>query len=468
MKRSIRFLLAAAMAFGVGASAAKADPTAEKIKKLRDTVGGSLVAVQYEYSDPLSGPSPGTLRGIVINDDGWVLTSESLLPSITLDSRIQNIKIVVPSQSLKEVEATLVGRDPANRLAYFKPNEPHGVPAFDFSTAREPAIGEEVAAIGLLNRDTGYEPEIAVARISSILRWPVTRYLTRPQSLTPAGSIVVDMEGRAVGLIDAQPPVITAVQGPQGSQQISIPRDQAFSMAPAAKLGAAVKELVTITRKTKGWLGIAQLEAAPKTICDRLDIEGKGAIMVVQLIADGPAEKAGVQRGDIIVKIDGEPIELGPTPQSTVQRLDIPMQGRRAGEKIAFDVRRAGVEGFVPHSVEVELIPLPKSAEEADIAPSQQLGLLIRDLVEMDKFSQTLAEDTTGVVVQGVQPGAPGARAGLQANDIIIKLNDQRVNGAQKFIKQINQLVTKSQRTFNLIILQGQAGGARRIVKVQL
>src|SRR5262249_19337751 len=169
-------------------------------------------------------------------------------------------------------------------------------------------------------------------------------------------------------------------------------------------------ELETKGSVTRGWLGVAIQQVTPE-LAQSLGTDGAHGALVADVTQDGPAEKAGVKRGDVIVAYDGKKVENS----SSLPALVAATPGGRTG---ALEVLRDGKV----KALNVTISKLSEKEVAMDEPPTQQgkLGLALRDLRPEERRHLSLKEDE-GVGVEGVMPDSPAAEAGIQAGDVILQ-----------------------------------------------
>jgi serine protease Do len=178
----------------------------------------------------------------------------------------------------------------------------------------------------------------------------------------------------------------------------------------------------------RGWLGVLIQEVTPE-LAQSFNLDKPRGALVGQVMADGPAQKAGVKAGDIIVAFNNQPV-----PASS----DLPlMVGRtRPGTSLPLTVIRDGKEQTL--TVQIEQLPEEPKLQQAIAEPSSRnrLGLLITDLTPDQR-----KKGDQGVLVKEVDEG-PASSAGIRQGDVIARLNNVDVTDATQFADLVKQLPT--------------------------
>src|SRR5688572_19703670 len=160
----------------------------EEAQKFYDEVSPSLVAVQYTV-DGEFGRRELIGQGVVISEDGTVITSLALFPTQIPDEQMKDFKIIIPGDEEKELDAVFLGRDERSDLAFLKTKEAQQWKALKFQ--EQPLkVGDEIISVGLLPKEAGYKAYYSQARVAALLRGPVPHVLTTNEGLAAVGSPV--------------------------------------------------------------------------------------------------------------------------------------------------------------------------------------------------------------------------------------------------------------------------------------
>jgi serine protease Do len=232
-----------------------------------------------------------------------------------------------------------------------------------------------------------------------------------------SGGPLFNMDGEVVG-INSQ--IYSRTGGFMGLS-FAVPIDVAMEVVGQLKKHGSV---------TRGWLGV-MIQDVTRDLAESFGMPQPRGALVAHVLPDGPAAKAGLQAGDVILRFNGEDI---------VYSSDLPPRvGRTAvGRTVKVDVLRGGK----PRALRLTVAALPDQPTAAGGKPAQvppradRLGLLVQDLgtEQRDK-----AGVTGGVSVQRVEPG-PAQEAGLRRGDIILSVNSAAVKDAAQFERLVGRL----------------------------
>jgi serine protease Do len=277
-------------------------------------------------------------------------------------------------------------------------------------------VGEWVIAIG---NPFGLDHTVTVGVISAKGRSGIANtkgnyqdFLQTDASINPgnSGGPLVNLAGEVIG-------INTAILGPGGNIGIgfAVPSDMAKPV---------VKDLIASGKVKRPYLGISMQEM-PQDMAKAMGGPEKGAL-VQALTSGGPAEKAGVKRGDIIVKVDGKAI----TNSRDVQRQVLQ---RRVGDPVALDVWRDGkIVSLNAKAAELpgDDVPGAGSSDQNGNAKAK-LGLSLQTLTP--GMAERLGiKPQAGVLIAGVKPGSPAGETGLTRGDILLEVDRKPVKTAEE------------------------------------
>ena len=370
----------------------------------------------------------GVGSGFVISADGYLLTNHHVVEGAD--------EIYVTFTDKRELKGRLVGSDRRTDVALVKV-EATGLPHLPIGNPTRLRVGEWVMAIG---SPFGLDNTVTAGIVSAKGRdtGDYLPFIQTDVAVNPgnSGGPLLNLAGEVVG-INSQ--IYSRTGGFMGIS-FAIPIDEAMRVAD---------QLRDSGRVTRGRIGVGIAEVT-KDVAEALSLQRASGALVRSVEAGSPAERGGVEVGDIITRFDGRPIERS----SDLPRL---VGGTRPGTQVSVQVWRKGSTRDLNLTV-AELEPDRSARASGRGAPgdSQErgatnlLGVTVSDISD-DRRQQLRIRQ--GVLVDAAD-GA-GARAGIRAGDVILALNNQDIGSA----KQFNEIVAKldRSRTHVLLIRRGDS-----------
>jgi serine protease Do len=353
----------------------------------------------------------GVGSGFVLTADGYIMTNAHVVDGAD--------EVIVTLTDKRELKAKIIGADRRTDVAVVK-IEAAGLPAVKVGDVSQLKVGAWVMAIGA---PFGLDNSVTAGIVSAKQR-DTGDYLPMIQTdvaINPgnSGGPLLNMKGEVVG-INSQ---IYSRSGGFMGISFAIPIDEAMRVAD---------QLRTNGRVIRGRIGVS-IAPVTKEVAEAIGLgTPRGAL--VQGVEDGlPAQKAGVEAGDIILRVDGKPVEKS----GDLPRL---IGGTKPGAKAALQLFRRGQTREVSVAVaEFEPDRPRRTAQAGEAQPAPQpktaIGLAVSDLSEAQKKELKLRG---GVKVESVEGAA--ARAGVREGDIIVTLDNAEVSDAKQFNAQVAKL----------------------------
>lgn len=365
---------------------------------------------------PPDGEQPrGVGSGFILSTDGFVMTNAHVVEGAD--------EVIVTLTDKREFKARLIGADKRTDVAVVK-IEATGLPAVKIGDANRMRVGEWVMAIG---SPFGLENTVTAGIVSAKQRdtGDYLPFIQTDVAINPgnSGGPLINMRGEVVG-INSQ--IYSRSGGFQGIS-FAIPIDEAIRVS---------EQLRTTGRVTRGRIGV-QIDQVSKEIAESIGLGRAQGALVRGVEPGAPAEKAGIEAGDIITKFDGKLIEKS----SDLPRL---VGNVKPGTRATVTVFRRGATRDLTVTiaeVEAEKPARPASAPEAKppvAGPAQALGLVVTELSDARKKELKVRG---GVRVETTQGAA--ARAGLQEGDVIIAIANTEVTS----VKEFEQALAKTDKT---------------------
>ncbi len=376
--------------------------------------------------------------GFIISPDGLVVTNNHVI------QQAEEIDVVL--QDGTRYPATVRGRDAKTDLALLQVAAKAPLPYVELGSSEDTEVGDWVVAVGNpFGLGGTVTAGIVSARGRDIQAGPFDDFLQvdAPINRGNSGGPLFDARGRVIG-------INTAIYSPSGGS-IGI----GFAI-PSELAADVIGQLEENGRVERGWLGI-EFQPVTEELAASLGLESPGGALVASVLADGPAEKAGLRVGDVILGLDGEALQ---------EPKDLPrlVAGARAGSRVALRVLRDGRERTVR-------VTIGRSEAEARLADAAQeaskpagLGVALSELTPELRQRYGLAA-THGVLVTGVQRGSPAAQAGLRPGQVITMVGQSRVATPGQVAEAVSEAREAERPSLMLMVEQS---GARRFVAVDL
>ncbi len=371
----------------------------------------------------------GVGSGFIVSADGYILTNAHVVDDAN--------EVTVKLTDKREFKAKVIGVDRRTDVALVK-IDARNLPMVRIGDASKARVGEWVAAIG---SPFGLENTVTAGIISAKSRsLPDENYVPFIQTdvaINPgnSGGPLFNMAGEVIG-INSQ--IYSRTGGYMG-----------LSFAVPIEVAMKVKtDLQKYGKVSRGRLGVT-IQGVTRELADSFGLKKAQGALVSAVEPKSPADKAGVKTGDIILAVDGRAIE---------NSIDLPrMIGEsRPGTAVTLKVWRQGETQELRASLgEAPAEKVARADSESKTKPSK-LGLAVRPLTEEER-KQIEAEG--GLLVE--QSEGPAARAGVQAGDVILALNNQPV----KSVDQLRRLVDRSRGSVALLI---QREGNKIYVPIRL
>ena len=424
-------ILALLLVAGTATAQSDAGPTLETIsaqfRALGDRVSASVVQIFAEgYGAGASGGSPTDLlslhestgSGVLLSEDGLIVTNAHvvggarrvrvLLPSVTQDAD-QRKSILKGPGTL--VGAQIVGMDQETDLAVLRIKNP-GLPHLELADSDELRQGQIVFAVG---SPMGLTNSISMGVVSATARQiapdhPMV-YLQTDATINPgnSGGPLVDTQGRVVGINTF---IVTQTGGSQG-----------LGFAAPSNIVRNVYDQIRQQGKVRrGEIGVYAQTITP-LLGRGMGIDRFYGVILGDVYPNGPGERAGLRSGDIVLTMNGKPMENG-------RQFDVNLYGKPIGRKVKLEILRAGRK----QEIEVEVIERAEDplALASLVSPEQnlveKLGILGIDLTDDLKRVLPPLRRSSGVLVAGRVPSGPYMDEGFQPGDVIHQLNGQEIH----------------------------------------
>jgi len=373
-----------------------------------------------EGNPPRGFEQRGVGSGFIMNRDGYILTNNHVVE----DADQINVKLA----NGKEYDGKIIGRDPKTDLALIKIKASSDLQPLNLGNSDDLKVGSWVVAVG---SPFGLEQTVTAGIVSAkgrvIGSGPYDNFIQTDASINPgnSGGPLINMKGEVVGINTA---IIASGQG----IGFAIPINMAKEIAPQLQEKGHV---------TRGWLGVSIQEVTP-ALAKSFDLKEKKGALVAQVVSGSPAEKAGIERGDVIVEFDGKEV----TDSKDLPRI---VALTPIGKAVTIKLLRNG-KAF---DRQVKVGEMEEKVEVAEAPSHKSLGITVQNLTPEIAKGLGLKKDT-GVVVTRVEPGSPAADAGIQTGDLVQEVNRKPVKNVEDFVQKVEK--AKGQDNVLLLIQRGQ------------
>jgi serine protease Do len=369
---------------------------------------------------PRDMPVRGMGSGFILSADGIILTNAHVVKDAT--------EVTVKLTDRREFSAKVLGHDPKTDVAVLK-IDAKNLPVVTLGNPKDLRVGEWVLAIG---SPFGFENTVTAGVVSakgrSLPDDSAVPYLQTDVAVNPgnSGGPLFNARGEVVG-INAQ--IYSRSGGYQG-----------VSFAIPIDVAVRIKDQIVATGKVQhARLGVT-VQEVNQTLADSFKLDRPEGALVASVEKDGPAEKAGLRPGDVIRRVNGQPIVAsGDLPAMVVQAMP--------GQRLQMEVWRQGrkVDVTAQLGSATEKVAKAESKPEA-VAGGGKLGLSLRPLQEIEKRQAGVSE---GLVVESASGAA--ARAGVEPGDVVLAVNGTPA----KSVDQVRSVIAKADKSVALLIQRG-------------
>jgi len=363
-------------------------------------------------------PTHGLGSGFIVSPEGVILTNAHVVADAD--------EVIVKLTDKREFKAKVIGIDKPSDVAVLK-IDAKDLPTVKIGDPQNVRVGEWVVAIG---SPFGFENSVTAGIVSAKSRsLPDDNYVPFLQTdvaINPgnSGGPLFDLNGEVIG-INSQ---IYSQSGGYQGLSFSIPIDVAMKVE---------KQLVDHGKVSRGRLGIL-IQEVDQDLAKSFGLAKPEGALVSSVEKDSPAEKAGIESGDVILKFNGK--EIGSSRDLPSMVADI-----TPGETAKIEIWRAGKSRLL--SVDVGEMKIASTNERTNGGAKGGLGLEVRPLTSDERKEAEVAE---GLLVENVDDG-PAAKAGIQSGDVILSVNGVKVGSPEK----LRSLVSKHEKNVALLVLRG-------------
>ena len=376
--------------------------------------------------------------GFVFDNQGHIVTNNHVIQDA------DEVTVILHDET--RLEAKVIGRDTKTDIAILKVEPSARLVPVQFGDSDMARVGDWVLAIG---NPFGFGGSVTAGIISArgrdIQAGPYDDFLQTDASINRgnSGGPTFNLDGEVVG-------INTAIFSPSGGS-IGI----GFAI-PSLSAQPVIQQLIQHGQVRRGWLGV-RIQAVTDEIAEALGLKEAAGALVAGVIPGGPAEKARLKDGDIILEFDGKPI-------GQMRRLPRLVADTEVGKTVPIKVWREGRE----LSMKVEVGELKEAEEKLAAAtpgtekPSggesvQDLDISVAAIDDRLRTRYGLEPDARGVVVTSVDPNGPAAEQGVRVGDRIVEVAQEPVSTPSQLAAKIKAAKAAGRKAV-LLLVEGEGG----------
>jgi serine protease Do len=399
-----------------------------EVSKLRGITPGSPLEdlfrkfqeQQGDQGEPVTREATSLGSGFIIDPSGYIVTNNHVISAGEgKDTAVDTITVTLSDR--REYKAKIIGRDTLTDLALLK-IEAAGLPYVKFGNSQAARVGDWAIAIG---NPFGLGGTVTAGIVSAVHRnigsGQYDRYIQTDASINQgnSGGPLFDLDGNVIG-------INTAIFSPTGGNVglgFSIPAELAKPVIEQLRATGTVK---------RGYLGVA-IQPLSTDIAAGLGLPKDRGEIVATVEPSGPAAKAGIKQGDVIVRINGSEVTYDNTLSFVVANTpvgsSVPIELIRDGERktISATIAQRPSEAIVQGRAGLK----PGADDDIDTKPSASeatkasLGITLQPLTTQLRQQLQIPDTVKGVVIAGIAPASDAATNGLQRGDIILQINQK-------------------------------------------
>ena len=366
--------------------------------------------------------------GFVISPDGYIVTNNHVIEGV------DSIEVHFLDKTV--LQAKLVGHDPKTDVALIRVKG-SGLPHLPLGNSDLIRPGDWVVAVG---NPFGLEHTVTAGIVSAkhrVINDPSSEqrrfddFIQTDAAINPgnSGGPLLNLSGEVVG-------INTAINPRANTIGFAIPINIAKGVLPQLKVSGHV---------SRGWLGV-YIQPIDDDTAELMGLADKRGALVSKVEPGGPAEKVGIQSGDVIVEFNGEPVDEMDALPRLVAKTPV-------GTKVDLKVLRKGkTRSFQVALGELDVGEKLAQAGSQESKRNRAYGLEVQNLTP--EVAERLGlENTKGVLIAGTTPGSPAAAAGLHPGDVILEVNQEPVGS----VEGLHERLEKAKKGVLLLVRRGRS-----------
>jgi serine protease Do len=373
--------------------------------------------------------------GFIVDAAGYIVTNNHVIDHAD--------KITVTLDDGSSFPAKVIGRDDKTDVALLKIDAGKSLPYVAFGNSDREQVGDWVVAVG---NPFGLGGTVTAGIVSAhgrnINEGPYDDFLQIDAPINPgnSGGPLFDQSGQVIG-------IDTAIYSPNGG---SVGIGFAVPSNIASRVVAQLREHGSVTR---GWLGV-QMQPMTEALAKAVGMKGERGVLVNDVMAGSPANRADLHQGDVILSFNGAPIK-------DARDLARDVANTNAGQAANLGMWRDGHKQTIAVTIGTQSPEKTAAAGERD--SPERVGMALAPLSQNEREQLGLDPSAKGVLVAKVEPGSRAEQSGLQAGDLIRRIGNDSVSSPSDAVAKIHQaerdrkealplLVTRSGTTYYLAL----------------
>lgn len=389
------------------------------------------------------GPVKALGSGFIVDPSGYVVTNNHVVKNGT------DIKVTL--QDGTTLNAKVVGTDPVADLAVLKVDAGHPLPAVNFGDSAKSRVGDWVVSVG---NPFGLGGTVTAGIVSASGRDVPSEdhsayvdylQIDAPINQGNSGGPTFNSDGQVIG-------INTAIYSPNGGGSVGI----GFAI-PSNIAKPIVAELEKSGTVTRGWLGV-EMQSITPDMEDALGLTSTNGVVVADVVEGGPAAKAGLKSGDVIVAFGNQPIKSG-------HELALAVANTPPGQSVDAKILRDSK----PQTIAVKIEPLKRDKEGAEVGDAggekSGLGLSLAPLDKNARQELGLSSSVTGAVVAGVKPDSPAEENGIREGDVVVRVDNTQIQNPGDAAEAVKKAAKSGKKAVAVLI---NRGGNNMLVAIPL
>ena len=378
------------------------------------------------FKAPKERKSSGLGSGVIVDSNGYILTANHVIQGS------EEIKVTLSDK--REFKGKIVGSDAMSDIAVIK-IEAKDLPIVKMGDSSKLRVGETVLAIG---SPYGLSQTVTMGIVSAVGRANVgiadyEDFIQTDAAINPgnSGGALVNVRGELVG-------INTAIFSTRGGYQ-----GIGFAV-PTSMAKAVMDSLINKGKVVRGWIGVAIQNLTPE-LAKQFNLSEDKGVLIGDVVEDGPADKAGLQRGDVIIEFDGKKIE---DPNQLRNKVAVTEPGQEIEVKIIREGKNL-LKKIIVGELPSEIHKLSKTEYNNSLS-----GIEVQNITSELIERLGLPSKIYGVIIEDIDEESP-AFGILKEGDIILEINRQKITNLKDYDRVVSKI--KSDKEILLLIYRERA-----------